>query len=579
MTHPTRYRLADSTAIEPLVHGWPAWSYLIAPVPASLHLLQYQLPLLQSYVDNPSLHEAACRDLELASGAFVNIPERRAPEVATFLERTQRVQRESIELATQLLEFDTWLNRQADGRSIEPFYAALPAALRGCVELVYDYRNRPSIRCIEGLLYRSRYYRPDLQSLRLSVLNDDASRPFFLNTPRLPEPDAFEVQTPFDAPSTRRLFALDDEGEPLEAICEILGVDPKDGQRLLPLLSTAPRVRQAPWREASVRVRYFGHACVLLESNGVSVLTDPCLGVRPLQGGADRFSYHDLPEHIDYAVITHNHQDHACVETLLRLRHRIGCLVVPRAYGYLYGDISLKLVARHLGFTSIAELDALESLPIPNGEIVAVPFLGEHSDLPHGKAAWMIRLGGRRMLAAADSDCLDPQLYENVRQAVGAIDTVFLGTESVGAPLMWINGCLLPERPTREQDETRRQHGCDAARAVALLDALGASRLYNYAMGMEPWMQHILGLAMTDDAPQMRESNTLLAETRRRGFIAAERLFGKAEFVLDEMDHEERSFVARSSRARPVAPATTQPIADPAIDEAGRGHDFVFDES
>lgn len=572
MTTATRYRLADSTVIEPLVNAWPAWSYLIAPAPAGLHLLQYQLPLLESYIDNPSLHEAACRDPELAGGAFVNIPESRAAEVARFLERSRTVMRDSLDLAKQLLEFDTWLNQQADGRSLAPFYQAVPAGLRGCVELVYDYRHRPAIRCIEGLLYRSRFYRPDLQSLRLFALSDDASRPFFLNTPRLPEPEAYDVSAPFDSAEARRLFALDVEGEPLDAICEILGVDPGDGHRLLPLLTATPRRQSAPWREAAVRVRYFGHACVLFESNCVSVMTDPCLGVRPREGGADRFSYHDLPERIDYAVITHNHQDHACLETLLRLRSRIGAVVVPRAHGYLYGDISLKLLIEHLGFPSVIELDALDSIPLPDGEIAAVPFLGEHSDLAHGKTAYMIRFGDRRMLAAADSDCLDARLYERVREAIGPIDTVFLGTESVGAPLMWINGCLLPERPTREQDDTRRQHGCDAARGARLLEALGASRLYNYAMGMEPWMSHILGLAMSDDAPQMRESNALIAEARRRGFITAERLFGKAEFVLGAMDDAERSFIARPA-------AATTPVADTIADEVSVEQEFTFDES
>jgi L-ascorbate metabolism protein UlaG (beta-lactamase superfamily) len=563
----TRYCLADSTIIEPLINWWPAWSFVIAPVPASLHLLQYQLPLLRSYVENPSLHEAACRDPDLAGGAFVDIPERRAAEVREFLERSAVTLRESLTFAQQLLEFDTWLNRHANGLSLEPRYRAIPPGLRGYVELVYDYHHRPSIRFMEGLLYGSPYYRPDLQSLRMSALDRDASRPFFLNTPRLPEPDAYEMQVSFGSPEAHRLFSLDDQCEPLGAIGELMGIDASKRDRLLPLLSMTRRQHPACWQESSVRVRYFGHACVLLESRGISVLTDPCVGAIPRLGGVDRFSYNDLPASIDYAVVTHNHQDHACFETLLRLRHRIKHLVVPRAHGYLYGDISLKQLARQIGFTSVIELDALESIPLPDGEIVAVPFLGEHSDLPHAKTGYAVRFGSRCMLAAADSDCLDPQIYANVRKMLGRIDTVFLGTESVGAPLTWINGCLLPERPTREQDEGRRQHGCDAARAVELLEALGTTRLYNYAMGLEPWMQHILGLGLSDDSPQVVESNKLLAAARQRGLRVSERPFGKAEFVLDVMEATEAACLTvpamASAEVEDFVFDDAPPVADP----------------
>src|SRR5262249_42544089 len=152
---------------------------------------------------------------------------------------------------------------------------------------------------------------------------------------------------------------------------------------------------------------------VLLEHAGVSVLTDPCVGVIPSGSGLPRFSYRDLPERINYAIVTHNHQDHNSLETLIRLRDRIDYLVVPRSYGFLYGDISLRLLAHQLGFKNVVELDALDSIPFDSGEVIAIPFLGEHSDLAHGKAGYVIRMGGRQVLIGADSDCLDRRIYEN----------------------------------------------------------------------------------------------------------------------------------------------------------------------
>src|SRR5262249_15565395 len=157
----------------------------------------------------------------------------------------------------------------------------------------------------------------------------------------------------------------------------------------------------------------------------------------PARGGCERFTYRDLPRRLDYVLITHNHCDHFVLETLLRLRHRIECLVVPRSYGLLHGDVSLKLLTRKLGFKCVIEVDAFDSLPLPDGEIIAIPFLGEHGDLAHGKTAYVVCSGPVRILFGADSNCLDRKMYERVRNYTGPIDTVFLGVEPVGAPLSW----------------------------------------------------------------------------------------------------------------------------------------------
>ena len=43
--------------------------------------------------------------------------------------------------------------------------------------------------------------------------------------------------------------------------------------------------------------------------------------------------YDDLPDVIDYVLITHNHQDHLLFETMLQIRSRIKHVVVPRNGG------------------------------------------------------------------------------------------------------------------------------------------------------------------------------------------------------------------------------------------------------
>lgn len=551
------YRLSDTTVVEPLVNQWSAWAHLIPPVAAGLHVANYQTKTLQSYLENPEMHLQAARNPNLVGGPFVDIPSHRIEEVRELLEATKLRQAKSIEFGQSITGFANWLADVAKGESLEPFYAKLPEPMRGYVELIYDYYNRPALRFLEGLLYTSDYYDAGLQSLRISQLTSDDSRPFFMSTPRLLNPGEIDLGVAFADERADQLFALDCVPQTLTRIREILGTDKDDDSNLLKHFTEVPPAIPEKWTSRTVRIRYFGHACALIEWNGISILTDPYVGVRPTEGGMTRLSYGDLPEKIDFALVTHNHQDHFALETLLRLRHRIGCLVVPKSSGILYGDMSLKLMTQKLGFKRVAEMDSLESLPFPDGEIIAVPFLGEHADLAHGKAAYVVRAGRRQMLFGADSNCLDQRMYKNLRQALGRIETVFLGMECVGAPLSWSCGPLFPFKPPHHIEHTRRYQGCDSKAALEILETVGANRIYNYAMGQEPWIEFLLGLGLQEDSQQIRESNALLERTRAKNFLAAERLYGTGEIFLSD---SEATYAA-------VDDDTTQPtpIENPAI--------------
>lgn len=527
-----RYRLADSTVVEPLINNWAVWSDLISPVPYSLHLLNYQIKTLTSYLANPQIHLTACQNPKLTGGPFVNVPAERASEIQELLSGTEKQQSENIKLAQVITDFYNYLSKEAAGQSLEPYYEQLPDALRGYVELLYDYYNHPIVRFFESLLYESRYYDKNLQSLRIFEQTRDNSRPFFLSTPRLLKCDQISWTVPFENCEISELFQLDDSPQQLGGIRELLGLSPVDESRLLPLLSSDSVVPTAKWDGPGTRIRYFGHACVLVEWNGTSILTDPWVGTKSKEGGVERLSYQDLPAKIDFALITHGHHDHFVPETLLRLRPRIECLVVPKAFGLFYADTSLKLAAKKLGFKHVIEMDPLDSIELPNGEIIAVPFLGEHADLPHTKTGYVVRAGQEQILFAADSNCLDKTLYENIRQTIGAIETVFLGMECVGAPLSWLYGALLPLKLQREHNQSRRTRGCDANAALSLLEAVGAQRVYIYAMGNEPWLQYSMGLGLSEDSVQIKESDKLLAKARARDFIDARRPFAKFETCL-----------------------------------------------
>ena len=549
MSNEQVYHLGLSTVAEPLVNRWVAWSHVLAPVAGSLHLQHYQLRLMQSYLDYPQTHVEMCKNPKLRSGPFMDIPAERAGEVSALMASTKVKQKLNLNLAESLREFHNYLIKEATGQSLEPFYKELPSPLRGYVELVYDYYNHPSVKFFESLLYESPYYNKYLQSLRLFRQIDEGVRPFIMSTPRLPQSEQIEWAVPFDSPQVDEFFKLDLVPQPLAYIREILKLNEADDALLLSLLSDRSRESYRSWDASEVRLRYFGHACVLVEWNGISVLTDPYIGMMPGEKDVDCFTYADLPDKLNYVLITHNHHDHFCLETLLRLRHRIGCLVVPRNSGIFYGDLSLKLLAQKIGFTNVVELDALESIILPSGEIIAIPFMGEHADLPHSKTGYIVRAGNEQILFAADSNCLDRRMYEHVQRILGPLETVFLGMECVGAPLSWSGGAFLGIKPEPSHEQSRRYNGCDAARGLELLEAVGARRVFNYAMGLEPWLEHLLGLAYTEDSIQLKESGELLSQARQKGFLEAKLLYGKFEFIL-----------ANKSR-RPVAASQNHELA------------------
>jgi L-ascorbate metabolism protein UlaG (beta-lactamase superfamily) len=78
-------------------------------------------------------------------------------------------------------------------------------------------------------------------------------------------------------------------------------------------------------------------------------------------------------------VITHNHIDHVLFETFLRLRYKVGAVIVPRDGGTLQHP-SLRLLLQHIGFRNVMELDEMECVTFEDGSITALPFL-----CPHGR--------------------------------------------------------------------------------------------------------------------------------------------------------------------------------------------------
>jgi L-ascorbate metabolism protein UlaG (beta-lactamase superfamily) len=143
-------------------------------------------------------------------------------------------------------------------------------------------------------------------------------------------------------------------------------------------------------------VLYVGHATVLLELDGVRLLTDPLLRRRVAHLRRLVPVAADIAP-VDAVLLSHLHRDHADLPSLRRLG-RSTPLIAPRGAGVLL---------RRRGFHGVRELDEGASTEVGGVRIEAVP--AEHDGRRHAfgppvaAAGYVIR-GSRSVYFAGDTD-------------------------------------------------------------------------------------------------------------------------------------------------------------------------------
>jgi L-ascorbate metabolism protein UlaG (beta-lactamase superfamily) len=526
-----QYYLRQNVQVEPLVDQWYAWPHLIPPATTARNIVHRHFKIMDSYINSPQIHANAVKNPKMLGGPFIDYDGKRVDEIRELRERTKRKRSALLELSEAIDSLDAMLRSSAKGYSLHSLYQKVPPALRGYVELVYDLNNHPSFRLIEPLLYRSRYYDPSQQSLMLSMISCD-DRPFVLSTPRLGSDDALHLPLAFDDPAVDELFRLKSVPRSWDEIKGMLRISDSQDELLRSFLTSEPPPAYLPYSGPGLRWRYFGHACILLESQGISMLFDPVLSYT-YENGVSRYTYLDLPDSIDYVLITHDHQDHILFETLLQIRHKVKNVVVPRNNGGQLQDPSLRLLFQNCGFKNVIEIDELQEIHDGNVHITGLPFFGEHADLDiMTKLAWLVRIGPHSLLFAADSCNIEPQLYEHLHREIGNVDALFLGMECDGAPLSWLYGPLLTQKLDRAMDESRRLSGSNFDQGMHIVNTFHCREAYVYAMGQEPWLNYIMSIKYTEQSRPIVESDRLIEACRKRGIIA-ERLFGEKEILLE----------------------------------------------
>lgn len=528
MESPKLYLKANVVA-QPLFKKWYAWAHLISPATAAMNIEGRHVKIMKSYIQAPFIHAAACNDPKMTGGPFMDYGGKRVDEVKQLLNETLEEQGYMIEFSQAVKDLTRMLASDANGYSIEPLYAKIPEVMRGYTELFYDLNHQPGFRLIEPLLYKSKYYNEAFQSVAFSLVDSD-DRPFVLSTPVLGGDSTVELNIPFRHRGLDEFNKMARTPQTFEYICEALKV-PEDKQALFRNFFTedAPEPYQK-YDGSGARLRYFGHACLLVETQNVSILADPVVSY-----GYDvelsRYTYGDIPDEIDYVLITHNHQDHVLLESLIKLRHRIKNIIIPAGGGGNLQDPSLKLMLEHIGFENIIELEELRTLELDGMTLTGIPFLGEHCDLDvRTKLAHLVEVDGNKILFAADSCNIEPNIYRLIREIYGEMDVLFLGMECDGAPLSWLYGPLVTEDLPRDKDHSRRLAGSNYERGMDIVDRFGFKEVYVYAMGMEPWLKYIMAYEYTDESNPIIASNQLLDDCKAKG-IRAERLFGEKEIL------------------------------------------------
>lgn len=132
-----------------------------------------------------------------------------------------------------------------------------------------------------------------------------------------------------------------------------------------PAVPTRPATRVAG-RE--LRVTFVNHATLLIQHEGLNILTDPVWSDRvspftfigPQRQHAPGMALDDLPP-LDLIFVSHSHYDHMDLATLRRLAERSPLTPVVTPLG------NAELIRRETGFVTVEELDWWQSLPLKAG--------------------------------------------------------------------------------------------------------------------------------------------------------------------------------------------------------------------
>lgn len=226
------------------------------------------------------------------------------------------------------------------------------------------------------------------------------------------------------------LPGLRDPGAKMPTLTEFLCCDNRrTPARSLPLLDPLEGWRRKP--ESGLRVTWLGHSSVLIEIDGLRVLTDPVWGPRasPLRlAGPKRFQpmpveLSAMPP-VDLVVISHDHYDHLDYPTIRALARSAVPFVTSLGVG-------AHLEGWGVPAQRITELDWWESHPLPGTglRVTAAPaqhFSGRTLKTRNATlwSSFVVRSQRHGVFFSGDTGLTTE--YDNIRARLGPFDLVML---------------------------------------------------------------------------------------------------------------------------------------------------------
>lgn len=184
-------------------------------------------------------------------------------------------------------------------------------------------------------------------------------------------------------------------------------------------VSVTPAVPEARVEGAEIAATMVGHASVLVQTQGLNVLTDPVWSERvspfdftgPKRVMAPGIAFDRLPK-IDLVLVSHGHWDHMDVPTLKRLWDRDRPLIlVPLGHGRMLADAGI--AAKELDWDEGVAVGALRVVAEPVYHWTSRWFLDRNRAL---WAGWTLIAPAGNIYFAGDTGYGDGALFRAVRR-------------------------------------------------------------------------------------------------------------------------------------------------------------------
>ena len=227
----------------------------------------------------------------------------------------------------------------------------------------------------------------------------------------------------------------------------------REPQFEIPVIALSPATLSAP-ASSGLRAIWFGHSSVLVEIEGVRLMTDPVLSdaVSPVPIGPKRMhappiKLEDLTG-IDAVLISHDHYDHLDMKTIQHLASQ-------GTQFYVGLGVGAHLERWQVAPAQIHEMDWWESLEVKNVQINCTParhYSGrKRQDNSTLWASWLVKGAQHSFYFSGDTGYAEHFRAIHARYGDTQLNLIKIG--AYGTPPSWLDIHMDPESAVRANQE------------------------------------------------------------------------------------------------------------------------------